>query len=62
MIISHRFTVWDNVYGFDMSCIRKIALLEPLVDVCDPKQIISDSCCVLVRRALYRLLYYIEFV
>ena len=23
---------WDDVYGFDMSCIKKMALLEPLVD------------------------------
>ena len=25
--------VWDDVYGFDMSCIKKLAMLEPLVDV-----------------------------
>ena len=30
---------WDNVYGFDMSCIRKQAISEPLVDVVDPKQV-----------------------
>lgn len=30
---------WDNVYGFDMSSIRKIAISEPLVDVVDPKQV-----------------------
>lgn len=23
---------WDDVYGFDMSCIKKIAIAEPLVD------------------------------
>ncbi|KAL4588929.1 hypothetical protein LXL04_001829 [Taraxacum kok-saghyz] len=26
------FTVWNNVYGFDMSCIRKQSMMEPLVD------------------------------
>lgn len=34
---------WDNVYGFDMSCIKELAILEPLVDVCDPQQIMSNS-------------------
>lgn len=33
---------WDNVYGFDMSCIRKVALTEPLVDVVDPNQIVTN--------------------
>lgn len=32
---------WDNVYGFDMSLIRKVAITEPLVDVVDPKQVVS---------------------
>jgi len=35
---------WDQVYGFDMSCIRKVAVQEPLVDVVDPKQVITNSC------------------
>eukprot|EP00051_Salpingoeca_urceolata_P004518 m.65561 g.65561 ORF g.65561 m.65561 type:complete len:282 (-) comp13674_c0_seq3:112-957(-) len=37
---------WDDVYGFDMSCIKELALKEPLVDIVDPKQINSDfdSC------------------
>ena len=30
---------WDDVYGFDMSCIRKVALQEPLVDVVDRNQV-----------------------
>ncbi|XP_037086808.1 protein arginine N-methyltransferase 1-like [Pollicipes pollicipes] len=29
---------WDDVYGFDMSCIREVAVSEPLVDVVDHKQ------------------------
>lgn len=38
---------WDNVYGFDMSVIKEQALLEPLVDTCDPKQIITDAAPIL---------------
>jgi len=38
-----KINFWDNIYGFDMSCIKELALMEPLVDVCEPKQIISDS-------------------
>ncbi|XP_033645521.1 protein arginine N-methyltransferase 1-like [Asterias rubens] len=34
---------WDSVYGFDMSCIRDIAISEPLVDVVDAKQRVSNS-------------------
>lgn len=33
---------WDNVYGFDMSCIKKLATVEPLVDTVDPDQIVTD--------------------
>jgi hypothetical protein len=36
------------VYGFDMSCIRKIATAEPLVDTVDGKQVLSNFCPVLV--------------
>ncbi|XP_071453939.1 protein arginine N-methyltransferase 1-B isoform X1 [Hetaerina americana] len=35
---------WDDVYGFDMSSIRKVAISEPLVDVVDPKQVVSNAC------------------
>jgi len=30
---------WDQVYDFDMSAIKSVALVEPLVDVVDPKQV-----------------------
>lgn len=33
---------WEDVYGFDMSCIKEIALKEPLVDVVDDKFIVSQ--------------------
>merc|ERR1719447_1489413 len=35
---------WDQVYGFDMSSVRKVAISEPLVDVVDPKQVVTNSC------------------
>ena len=35
---------WDNVYGFDMSCIRQLAMAEPLVDIVDPNQVCTDVC------------------
>jgi len=34
---------WDNVYGFDMTCIKKVALVEPLVDVVQPDQIVTNE-------------------
>lgn len=34
---------WDNVYGFDMSTIKDMALLEPLVDSVDSRAVNSDA-------------------
>jgi len=42
-----KINFWDDVYGFDMSCIKESALIEPLVDVCNPKQIISSTARIL---------------
>jgi len=42
---------WDSVYGFDMSCIREVAVSEPLVDVVSSKQIVTNSCLVKVTEA-----------
>ncbi|KAF8400976.1 hypothetical protein HHK36_014279 [Tetracentron sinense] len=33
---------WNNVYGFSMSCIKKQAMMEPLVDTVDQNQITMD--------------------
>ena len=33
---------WNNVYGFDMSCIKKQAIMEPLVDTVDQNQIATN--------------------
>ena len=38
---------WSNVWGFDMSCIRERAILEPLVDSVDEKNIVTDHCMIL---------------
>ena len=38
---------WDSVYGFKMSCIKKLALVEPLVDMCEARQVISSPSRVL---------------
>merc|ERR1712042_223971 len=35
---------WDDVYGFDMSAIRKVALTEPLVDSVDHKCVVTNNC------------------
>lgn len=42
-----KINFWDNVYGFDMSCIKELALVEPLVDICDPNQVMANSCSIL---------------
>ena len=34
---------WHNVYGFNMSCMRDDAILEPLVDYVDSDQIVTTS-------------------
>lgn len=35
---------WTNVYGFDMSSIRQLAISEPLVEYVDPRQVNTDTC------------------
>lgn len=36
--------VWDNVYGFDYSVIKDIALREPLVDTVELKAVVTNPC------------------
>lgn len=33
---------WNNVYGFDMSCLQKEVLRETSVEVCDPKYVLTE--------------------
>lgn len=35
---------WDNVYGFDMTCIKRDALAEPLVDTVEAKAVSTKPC------------------
>ena len=38
---------WENVYGFDYSCMKEVALREPLVDTVDVKAVVTKPCRVL---------------
>jgi len=38
-----KINYWDSVYGFKMNPIKELALLEPLVDICEPEQVISNA-------------------
>jgi protein arginine N-methyltransferase 1 len=42
-----KMNFWDNVYGFDMSCIKAVAMREPLVDVVEQHMIITNAVPVL---------------
>ncbi|CAI4231343.1 unnamed protein product [Auanema sp. JU1783] len=37
---------WDNVYGFNMAAIRKVAVTEPLVDCVDAGQVVTNNFCI----------------
>jgi len=39
-----KINFWDNVYGFNMSAIKNLAMQEPLVDVVEPKQVMCNTC------------------
>lgn len=41
------------MYGFDMSCIKDVAIKEPLVDVVDPKQLVTNACLIKVRGCVW---------
>jgi len=41
-----------------MSCIRKVAICEPLVDVVDPKQVVTNSCLVKVCAVLVLIFFH----
>ena len=41
-----KFDYWDNVYGFDMSPIKRLSQQEPLIDSISTKQILSDEICI----------------
>ena len=39
---------WNNVYGFDMSIMKDVVVREPLVDTCDPAQLVCKRSTVKV--------------
>jgi len=39
-----KINFWDNVYGFNMAAIKKLAMQEPLVDVVEQHMIITNNC------------------
>jgi protein arginine N-methyltransferase 1 len=41
---AEKIDFWDNVYGFNMSSIKEVAITEPLVDVVDANQIATQPC------------------
>lgn len=53
VVSSKNAIVWDNVYGFDFSCIKDIALREPLVDTVELKAVATDPC--ILKVCLYLL-------
>lgn len=60
-----RIAFWDDVYGFNMSCMKKAVIPEAVVDVLDPKTLISDACSVKVGTFLFSLtvwLYFLLFI
>ena len=42
-----RIDFWEDVYGFDMTPLQEVALKEPVVDVMDPKAIVTNSVPIL---------------
>ena len=54
MLADNQIVVWDNVYGFDYSCIKDIALREPLVDTVELKAVVTDPCLIKVMLGVYR--------
>ena len=37
---------WDRVYGFDMSTIRRVAIMEPLVDVVEAQSVCTNHALI----------------
>jgi protein arginine N-methyltransferase 1 len=43
---SQKLHFWDQVYGYDFSCIKALAFREPIVDSVDAEALISESACI----------------
>ena len=45
---NEKINFWDDVYGYDMSCIREMAIREPLVDYVEgPRVVCMDTATIL---------------
>lgn len=42
-----RSEFWEDVYGFDMTCVQTLSLMEPLIDSCNPRQVVCESTQIL---------------
>ncbi|XP_061396747.1 protein arginine N-methyltransferase 1 [Musca vetustissima] len=45
-LFKQHVTFWNDVYGLDMSTMRKEVMHEPLIDVVDPKHILTEPNCI----------------
>lgn len=41
---SEKIGFWDNVYGFKFSAMKKVALVEPLIESCPTRGILAKDC------------------
>ncbi|XP_069479582.1 protein arginine N-methyltransferase 3 isoform X2 [Ambystoma mexicanum] len=41
-----KIVFWEDVYGFDMSCMKKSVIPEPVVEVVEPETLISEPCII----------------
>ncbi|KAI9638054.1 S-adenosyl-L-methionine-dependent methyltransferase [Dioszegia hungarica] len=41
-----KINFWEDVYGFDYSCIKDIALREPLVDCVELRSVVTQPCAI----------------
>eukprot|EP00164_Ancoracysta_twista_P001464 GFYU01001911.1.p1 GENE.GFYU01001911.1~~GFYU01001911.1.p1 ORF type:complete len:395 (+),score=163.83 GFYU01001911.1:41-1186(+) len=39
-----KINFWDNIYGVNMTCMKEMAITEPLVDTVDSEVVVSDWC------------------
>lgn len=48
---------WEDVYGFDMSCMKKAVIPEAVVEVLDPSTLISEASII---KVLYQIILNIQ--
>lgn len=45
-LFNNHVTFWNDVYGLDMSNMRKEVMHEPLIDIVDPGYILTEANCI----------------